>query len=614
MKRILGALILTFIVFLAFGRSFAEELPWELSSEVGEISEKLISLFPKIEIYVVALDGDKVVLDNSKNKLSKGMVLSVFKAGKKYTHPTTGEVLGYTEELTGKVQVIDAQNSLAIAEVIYKDGKIERGQKGRISSGRLKILLSGIKNELKRKYQTGDFRSSIVRALEKSGRFEIIPMIDTYYSMKKHNADDIKKMQEHSFANTVAVDLKADILMECGLKKFGKTKFIEYKISMPGSEREFFRGSVNIRGKRYGHSPKERANLTVHTGQKGISLPGSSKRSQKLDYEIIGLRVGDVNGDGELEIVTTDGKKVRVYKKNETGVKLIWEESGSHYKQISVDLLDLNHNGVDEIYITRFKNVPRSYAIEYKNGAFNTIFEKFPRFFRVMITDKGKALFGQKMSGISVFYGSFEKYEYKNGLSVVDEIPVLSGKSIYGSAVGKVIENNDNIIYFDNSGRLEVYNLGGNKVWNSSERFGGTKLKIEAASKTNTIIDDRYGLLSDTGGKGKTWVKPRILVQDTDKNGVSELIVYKNFSASGSFLPNTPVFDKGVIYGLEYNGIGFGKTWFTSEVDAYIADFDLVGTQDEGYRLAVGLVLKNADLLSLGASKSMIVFYDVGNE
>jgi len=607
------------ILLLCSLRNFAlsEEIPWNLSSEVGKIANKMLELFPKVEVYVIAIDGEKVVLDNSKGGLSEGMALNVFKKGKEYTHPVTGEVLGHTEEEVAKIKVVSVQDSLAVGMVIKKTSKIERGQKARITSARLRLVFPDIKNSLTRSYETDDLHSQMVTALEKNGRFDIIPMIDIYYAMNKHNVKDMSKMLEHDFADKVAQDLKSDILLECDIRQIGKVKFIEYKISIPGFATILSRNSIRIKDDGYAKPVEKKMYAQeprIEYGNKGIVLPDASRRSQKFDYVIVSMQIGDVDGDGKFDVVTTDGKKVRVYNKTQKGLKLLWEEQESHSKQISVDLVDLNGNGVDEIYVTRFRNTPKSYGVEYRDGKFTTFMDGFPRFLRVIINGDKRALFGQKMSGISVFHKGLEKYAQKDlKLSAIDEIPTPSGVSLYGTALGAVFgEKVEQVITYSISNYLQVYNLGGEKVWESPERYGGTTIRIDVAAKNKSLIDDRYGLLTESGGKGKTWIKPRLLIADTDGNGSSEVILYKNVSMSGDIVPNSPIFDKSSIMGLEYNGIGLSRKWFTNEIDATTADIDLQSMGDGSYVLAAALVLRKANILSFSSRKSMIVFYDIG--
>ncbi len=610
---------------------FAEELPWDFSTEMETVSQKLLSLFPKVEVYVIAKDGRNIVLDNSKSELSAGMVLGVIKSGKQYTHPITGEVLGSTEELVCKILINTIQGSLALATPLEERGGelVKRGQKARITSAKLRVLLSNIKNGLRKKYETDDLRSVMVTKLEKTSRFDVISMVDIYYKLKELGAEDMKKLYDHDIAKKVAASLKADILIECELKQFGRDKFIEYRVFIPGTEKPFYKSSVKLKEKVSAYSSAaqgfssdgvKKRETGVVSQLSGLEAPGSSARSQKLDYGIVSMQIGDVTGDGAFNVVTTDGSSIRVYNRESGSIKLIWEESGSHSKQISVELVDLNGNGIDEIYVTRFRTSPSAYAFEYVNGTFKKIMDSFPRFLRSMLVSgqKGKRLFGQKMSGLSVFHSSIERYEWgtvgSEILKVVDEIPIPSNASIYGCAFGAITDGkSEQIIFYNNSEHLEIYNVGARKTWESSEVYGGSTLTIEAESKKTTIIDDRYGLINNTGGKGKTRIPPRVILRDTDKNASPEVVTYKNVSLSGRLLSNMPLFDKSMIIGLEYDGIGLGKKWFTRELDAVAVDFDLLETSDGEYTLAVALKLKNTEILSLGSSQSVILFYNRGS-
>ncbi|MFT7492323.1 MAG: hypothetical protein ACI80S_001923, partial [Pseudohongiellaceae bacterium] len=84
-------------------------------------------------IRVVDVSGDQIVLNAGGNSLTQGMILDVFKEGKKIVDPYTGESLGKTEKKVGEVQVTRVNSKVTYARHI--DGaQILSGQVLRVSA------------------------------------------------------------------------------------------------------------------------------------------------------------------------------------------------------------------------------------------------------------------------------------------------------------------------------------------------------------------------------------------------------------------------------------------------------------------------------------------------
>lgn len=93
-----------------------------------------IKKFFQREGYVVEKLDDKVVLDLGKGSAFVGEVFEAVKEGKKLVHPVTGEVLGATEEVVGKVRITEVKDRFSFAEIL-EDRGIEKGNKVRLHHG-----------------------------------------------------------------------------------------------------------------------------------------------------------------------------------------------------------------------------------------------------------------------------------------------------------------------------------------------------------------------------------------------------------------------------------------------------------------------------------------------
>jgi len=114
-------------------------------------------------------------------------------------------------------------------------------------------------------------------------------------------------------------------------------------------------------------------------------------KSQQFSYEFKGMDIGDVNGDGLNETVIIDSHTVLIYQKKGSEFKLIQQLVGKSYQNyISVDVADINRNGIKEIIISNYAGgIVDSFIIEFRNGNFVTIASNLRWFMRVIDNSSG---------------------------------------------------------------------------------------------------------------------------------------------------------------------------------------------------------------------------------
>jgi hypothetical protein len=122
------------------------------------------------------------------------------------------------------------------------------------------------------------------------------------------------------------------------------------------------------------------------------------KRSQTFGFEIKGIDVGDVDGDGKNEVVFMDDHNLYVFKYD--GEKLTFVQkiqTGTQHNFLTLDVADINRNGYAEIIVTSVaEDDLRSFILEYEQGKFRKIAEKAGWYFRVLDHPKeGPILMGQ---------------------------------------------------------------------------------------------------------------------------------------------------------------------------------------------------------------------------
>ena len=605
--------------------------------QVKEIVSKAEEMFPKLKGYIIDVDKDKVLMDlGVESKLRIGMELYVYREGKEIIHPITGAVLGKMEEKIGNVKVIDIKTNYSVGKIISLEPgkKIQKGDRVKISAIRIRIIIPLLDNEEDKRFDAEAFTNALVMGFKSSNRFEIIPSGDFLSALDSlgFTMTDIKRDKEKLLLLGKKLKAKAIIFTKLSkLKHLKGERIVNVKLVSLETGDEIAKLSVKV--KEY---KKIVAFPTIYNPLFGgyresggflIKSPTFSDEnltlSQELPFEIRAIGFGDVNKDGKNEIIVSDGKRIIVFKWINSALKKIWTEEGSSINNhLTIDVADINKNGIPEIFVTNYTSpFLNSYVIEYKDGKFKKIAQGYRYYFRVLYaydkTDK-PILIGQSMGMDRAFSGPIYKFVYKNGKYKKDKALNLPDNiNIYGFTIYDL--NNDGkkeIVMIDDSNKLRIYNEKGKKKWVSDERYGGYDTYIDIIVKNDvfSIAEDREIPGNMEGSRLKRIrIKGRILVKDSmiDENQ-KEVIVAQNNPGITKFLKETKFYKNGCIIGLSWSGFGLHEVWRTKKLDAYIADFCFGDIDNDGSdELIIGLVKKAFFGKILGSNTSRIAFYKI---
>jgi len=339
--------------------------------------------------------------------------------------------------------------------------------------------------------------------------------------------------------------------------------------------------------------------------------------SQQFKTEFKGMSIGDVNGDGSNEIVIIDNHSVYVYQKTGETVKLLKKIEGKKYlNYLSVDVSDINKNGIPEIIVSALNDrLLESFVLEYKDGDYKVIASSIRYFLRVIDTASGiPLLLGQTYGIDKVFETQIYEIVYRDGEYVSgDKMKIPLGLSVYGltmdtlgtGATDKIVALDELdylcIIGQTNKTMTRILSFGFSPeelIWRSDEVYGGS----------NNYIDNKDKQKGNEATPNESaYVNLRILTYDTNKDGKKEVIMVKNQSPVGRVFKNLRLFTSSEIYDLEWDGMGLSENWHTKKINGYIADYSIKDVDNDGKQ---ELVL--AVVLSVGASisdRSAIVIY-----
>jgi len=348
-------------------------------------------------------------------------------------------------------------------------------------------------------------------------------------------------------------------------------------------------------------------------------------KTQNVDFQLRGLDIGDVDGDGELDVVMADKQTLYAYhlqnnKLAEFGSVKLPARSIIH----AVSLADLDGNGKSEIYISAADDTsPHSWAYEWNDTDFSIISDDVPWYIRtVQMPGEGLVLVGQRGGNDSVLLaGIFRLMRNGKKLQPQERLIMPNYVNLFDFSLADVTgDGNIEIVGVSKADRLYVVRSDGSVLWVSDNYYSGTRRYIGEDYElyrmqgldTNSTPD--YNVIGKEGSGKRIYIPSRMIVMDVNHDGRDDIIVNRNVSTAFRVAENFKRYKTGEIGGLTWNGIGLTEIWQTKKIDGYIPDFQFLRMpgNDNTAQLYVGLVLRTSGWSgSLIEGDSTILMYNV---
>lgn len=385
-------------------------------------------------------------------------------------------------------------------------------------------------------------------------------------------------------------------------------------------------GSTAAAGPRGGSATPGGDIVTNETGQQQMylnpqfryqgsgSTDGSRLRSQRLPYTMVGMAVGDFNGDGKNEIALLSENHLRIYMWDQDGkLKLLGETLISRSnKNFSMRAIDLNRDGAMDIVVATFEddsNRPYSYFYSFKGNKFTQVAERIPYFVSVLRLPPTftPTLVGQGWDSLKLFapgvYSMVKtggKYTFGARLDLPTGATVFNVAWLPGGRNGK----GDQLVMLTDDERLKVFQGHGNTlVHTTMERFSGSSTGMDHYKGMPGLgVDKNYQLPS------KYYAPMNLIAADIGHTGEYVMLVNKPISTASQMFDRYRYFPQGEIHALYWDGVGLGLKWKTRRIRGSVAAVDLADATNNGVLdLVVGL--NTSPDLGIGSRQCMITAY-----
>jgi hypothetical protein len=590
MKKIYIVILISCILFTANAAVLGDiSQKTETDHPVTSARDFVLSYFTPVNGTVIDVaDGVVSVKFEGQGIIKQGMRFSVYRKGKPFYHPVTKEQLGNAEEFIGKIEVKEFKEPEGLCICTVMKGDIKAGDVARITTSKIKLAFF---QERKSDWMLSE---AFYSSLKDSGRFEIFESYTPTYQ-----PEDLAHLAGNMNAEAV-------LLFSTPVKDEKRTLNIKLYWA---EDAKAFAGMEELAG-----------SDTVKKLSPGEELVSASLVNKEPlgSYRLSGgqlFAIGDVDGDGNMELIVSDDNKISIYSFKEK-LQEVWSIKGTpQERHLSIDVLDVNNNGKAEIFVTyitgngsintddgagsmRSDNIAvRSAVIEYDPlERYKKIKDKMPYFLRV----SGKTLFMQNFDTGRIFAGPVYEGEWKDGnYQPKKQVALPPDINIYGfTFVDWQNSGRYQLVTFDDYGYLILYDDQGHEIWKSSNSYG--KFRFAFEKKTYSAANP----------VAKWYIRGRLIPVRTDRG--EEIIVVSNIP----LFTNVPgLGTKGTeIHSLWWDNGEMDEKLLLTELPGRISDYWI-----EGNKLffivkgSLWSVLQNAASGELSKG-SVLYYYDLGEK
>lgn len=355
-------------------------------------------------------------------------------------------------------------------------------------------------------------------------------------------------------------------------------------------------------------APKKAEEGALISVERDFEGPAKPSYVQRFKFEITGLDVGDLDGDGKNEIVFIDKDTVYVYKwRKGTFFQFMTVKGSWSPNYIYVSVADLDGNGRAEIYVSSLGNQDvSSVVLEWDGNKFKKIAGWLKWLMRVVdLPGKGKTLVGQERATAGIYMGDVHVLKRKgNGFSSAGPVKLPRVGNVFNFVLADFDGKGD--IYttlLDPYEYLRVYDQKGEELWKSGEYFGGSLAYMVDAEQVGT------GDTPMASPGRRVFIPSPIFLIDLDKDGRQEVVICQNHSKTQR-LSDMRWFSNGKIHFMTWDGVSLISRWTSRKLSGAAVGYKVDDVDNDG-SLELVVVSVTKESYFLGMPRSRIVVYDL---
>lgn len=561
--------------------------------------EGLLALLPVVEGYVVSTSGGEVYVDLSRKDLVKpGMELQVYRPGAEMIHPVTRQVLGAYENDLGVLSLTEVREKYSRGTLDARGASagVVAADRVRLSSRRLRTLLhvAGAADGI----EIGPLAQALIARGEQSGRFTMIDEPAWVPSLTALGGPWEAVRADPSRLRRLGELATADLLLLARIEP-GAVSGVALELrslrtgTLLGELREPWPAPAKVAVPAVGAPVAPVAAAVTPTAAPTAAaqepepaavspVPVTAIPAPAPDDYIVrelsaparALAAGNILGEGQLEVVLTDGARLSLYRWGRLALVSLWDEDARGGRRIlSLDAADCDGDGRPEVLVTVIvRGRVTSEMRRWRDGALQVEATIDGVYLRAA---PPALLLGQRAGFDEVLSGRVEQYRLRAGtFERIDGSALPGGVGIFGLALAPA---GGPVAFYtlDRGGFLSGLTPEGAVVWGGTRPYGGYPPPLTAIDLFGTGAVEEQGFDDEVRA-----FQGRLLAEATA--GGIRLVVPRNYSDSPVLLARQRARGQGEIVILA-GPVGSPEEIRRSRVfNGYVADLARADIDGDG--------------------------------
>ena len=573
-------------IFLIAIISFAAFLPGlvfaQSDATLDRIVSQIESLYPPLEGYVIAVEGNGLTLDLKRGMaVKKGDRLKLIRYGRELFHPVTKKKVGRKETDLGEVEILEVRKDFSHARSLNPTALPKEGDGVRSPFQKLTFLVAPPNIKTRKKIDADRLRLNLEKKLNRHPRFEV-PAFDFGLWMIDEKLNETSALKSKSLRR-LKRKVNVDLILIPNVHTIKGKMVLSYKLisSKDGSLQK--QAQVLSDDLPAAQTRREMGRGT-QTSFDAKNQPFKFIDKDQFPYEIVDFDVGDLNGDGKNEYVLIDRYRVMVYKLKKGKLRKIGQlrKRKGIDRFLGVDVGDINGNGRDEIFVTnQVGDKLESFALERQPGkkGFKHVWKDVNLYFRIIRPFGAKPTLLSQSTGFEApFHGPINKVLYRKKRYILGSklnTPDIYGKffNLYGLTQTDLSGNKiKDTIILDDKYHLRVYSPEGRVIVKSDEYYGHDPRFIDVG-----VVEEFGGLASGSSNLTRAKaVRYKSRLQFVKNGSRRFLVLPKNYVAGNGMLDQMVIVENSGLAILGVNREGFERLFESSKQKGYLGAFRVV--------------------------------------
>ena len=597
---------------------------YDLDAAASDVAGQLAQRFPHLQGEVVDVQGEQLYLSlGARDQVLEGMRLNLFREGEELTSPTTGEVLGRLEKDLGIVTVTQVAETYAVAMLadVADGGRVQAGDKVRITAGRLSLGLLPVSDQTGRAMPLAALVDAVQRGLDATGRFHVVPRarLTVWLLERGLSPGDVLAPEVMSEA---ASALGVAYVVQPVLREAGDTTVVELRLLAPAQPQTPVTTALAMLSEaapmrqRPASPPASQPPAAVSTpparpeSPPASAVPTSPAQTDNLTTlqsllsadplaleksyvplaqfptELRGFDAADFDGDGQTEVgLMLSDTEVLLYRVQESQLVPIASYSDRRPGTLlSAQLVRLGDARTSGVVVNRYSSNRQgmdSFLLVLQSRQLVLQQRGISDILLAVDTDGdgvNESLWGQRFDGKRFFrYGQVRQYELRNGrLKRQRKLTLPASFRATGAALARLgALGSHQLVFVGRRHNLQIY-AGKARRWTSTANVGGSYVfaTLEVDAGPGVADKEQFDFEAIPA------------VADFDGDGIDEVLVPQNQGSLG-VVPNLNLYSGGHVVLMRQTPQGFTLSPISPGFDGLVSGVAVLKGRTPGILVAV---------------------------